>query len=82
MYRVSIIPEKINFFFKEITEDDLIFNAELWLNSGNFDEFKAFMSEGIMTLNEAFKEHGITVPDDEYTIDLNENTEAVLRKEK
>lgn len=43
----GIIPEKTNFFFKEITGDDLIFNAELWLDSGNFDEFKAFMSEGI-----------------------------------
>lgn len=74
----GIMPEKTNFFFKQVTQDDIIYNAEIWINSGNFDDFKNFMSNGIIILNEAFQANDITVPNDEYFIDFNENGERVI----
>lgn len=74
----GVMPEKTNFFFKKVTQDDIIYNAEIWINSGNFDDFKNFMSNGIITLNEAFQANDITVPNDEYFIDFNENGERVI----
>lgn len=75
----GVITENTNFLYKEMDGDTIFYVAEIWINSGNFDEYKTFLSDGIIALDEAFKANDVAVPDDEYTIDLNENTEKVIR---
>lgn len=72
----NVIQEDTTFLFEEISNDSMNFKIRIWVNSGKFNDYLQFINDVIVTLDVAFKENDITVPDDNTIIKFDlENAE-------
>lgn len=72
----NVIQEDTTFLFEEISNDTMNFKIRIWVNSGKFNDYLQFINDVIVTLDVAFKENDITVPDDNTIIKFDlENAE-------
>lgn len=72
----NVIQEDTTFLFEEISNDTMNFKIRIWVNSGKFNDYLQFINDVIVTLDVAFKDNDITVPDDNTIIKFDlENAE-------
>lgn len=72
----NVIQEDTTFLFEEISNDSMNFKIRIWVNSGKFNDYLQFINDVIVTLDVAFKDNDITVPDDNTIIKFDlENAE-------
>jgi small-conductance mechanosensitive channel len=72
------IPGATSFLFDGITENAINFRVQTWIASSERLPWQSFVSDVIIALNEAFKVNQIAVPNDEYTLDLNDHAREAL----
>lgn len=76
----NAIVEDTTFFYEHIGNETIDFKIRIWVNSGERIPYLNFMSEVIIHLSKAFKEHDIVLPDPVRVIQFDTSIKTELNK--
>lgn len=75
----NVISEDTTFLYEKIADDTMNFKIRIWVDSGKFGIYLQFINDVIITLDEAFKENNITMPDDHYTVEFDSDNLKIAK---